>query len=39
MGSTALCLVLDHGVPRDAAELLRQLGYGCIHVGELQMLL
>ncbi len=27
-------LVLDQGVPRDAAELLREIGYGCTHVGE-----
>lgn len=32
-----LRLILDQGVPRDAAQLLRQLGYDCTHVGELQM--
>ena len=36
-GATALRLILDQGVPRDAAYLLRQLGYDCTHVGELQM--
>jgi predicted nuclease of predicted toxin-antitoxin system len=30
-------LVLDQGVPRDAASLLRSLGYDCIHVGEIGM--
>ena len=30
----AIRLVLDQGVPRDAARLLRDLGYECIHVGE-----
>jgi predicted nuclease of predicted toxin-antitoxin system len=30
-------LVLDQGVPRDAAVLLRNLGYECIHVGEIGM--
>lgn len=28
-------LVLDQGVPRDAATLLRNLGYDCTHVGEI----
>jgi predicted nuclease of predicted toxin-antitoxin system len=32
-----LRLILDQGIPRDAARLLRQLGYDCTHVGELQM--
>jgi predicted nuclease of predicted toxin-antitoxin system len=32
-----LRLILDQGVPRDAARLLRELGYDCRHVGELQM--
>ena len=27
-------LILDQGVPRDAASLLRKLGYECTHVGE-----
>lgn len=30
-------LVLEQGVPRDAASLLRELGYECTHVGELGM--
>jgi predicted nuclease of predicted toxin-antitoxin system len=30
-------LVLDQGVPRDAAALLRSLGYDCVHVGEIGM--
>jgi predicted nuclease of predicted toxin-antitoxin system len=30
-------LVLDQGVPRDAAVRLRGLGYECVHVGELDM--
>jgi len=30
-------LVLDQGVPRDAAALLRSLGHDCIHVGEIGM--
>jgi len=34
MDGTALRLILDQGVPRDAAKLLRQLGYDCTHVGE-----
>jgi predicted nuclease of predicted toxin-antitoxin system len=33
----AIRLVLDQGVPRDAAELLRALGYECIHVGDIGM--
>jgi predicted nuclease of predicted toxin-antitoxin system len=30
-------LVLDQGVPQDAAALLRRLGYDCMHVGEVGM--
>jgi predicted nuclease of predicted toxin-antitoxin system len=30
-------LVLDQGVPRDAAARLRGLGHECIHVGEIGM--
>ena len=30
-------LVLDQGVPRDAATRLRGLGYECTHVGEIGM--
>jgi predicted nuclease of predicted toxin-antitoxin system len=30
-------LVLDQGVPRDAADLLRERGYDCLHVGEVGM--
>lgn len=30
-------VVLDQGVPRDAAALLRSLGHECIHVGEIGM--
>ena len=37
MNRTELRLILDQGIPRDAAEFLRQLGYDCTHVGELQM--
>jgi predicted nuclease of predicted toxin-antitoxin system len=30
-------LVLDQGDPQDAADLLRSLGYDCMHVGEIGM--
>lgn len=30
-------LVLDQGVPQDAASVLRSLGYDCIHVAEIGM--
>ena len=30
-------LVLDQGVPRDAAAGLRDLGHDCVHVGEVAM--
>lgn len=33
----SVALVLDQGVPRDAAGILRHLGYECIHVGEVGM--
>lgn len=29
--------MLDQGIPRDAAIQLRDLGYECIHVGEIEM--
>ena len=29
--------MLDQGIPRDVAELLRALGYECVHVGEIGM--
>jgi predicted nuclease of predicted toxin-antitoxin system len=32
-----ITLVLDQGVPRDAAGGLRALGYECVHVGEIGM--
>jgi predicted nuclease of predicted toxin-antitoxin system len=33
----AIRLVLDQGVSRDAAGLLRNMGYRCTHVGEAEM--
>ena len=35
MSYSGLKLLLDQGVPRDAADLLRQAGVDCTHVGEL----
>jgi predicted nuclease of predicted toxin-antitoxin system len=35
--ASTISLVLDQGVPRDAAELLRTLSYECVHVGEIGM--
>jgi predicted nuclease of predicted toxin-antitoxin system len=32
-----IILVLDQGVPRDAAGRLRDIGYECVHVGEVGM--
>ena len=32
-----MSLILDQGIPRDAATHLRGLGYECIHLGEIGM--
>lgn len=37
MPTASMRLILDQGVPRDAAGLLREMGYECIHVGEIGM--
>ena len=36
-GITVVRLVLDQGIPRDAAIRLRALGYECMHAGEIGM--
>ena len=37
MSSAGIRLMLDQGVAHDAAVLLRDAGYDCIHVGEAGM--
>lgn len=32
-----ISLVWDQGIPRDAADKLREFGYECVHVGEVEM--
>jgi predicted nuclease of predicted toxin-antitoxin system len=34
-GDAAIKLILDQGVPREAAAQLRDLGYQCVHIGEI----
>lgn len=36
-GGFALRIVLDQGIPRDAATRFRDIGYECTHVGEIGM--
>jgi predicted nuclease of predicted toxin-antitoxin system len=36
-GGVSVIWVLDQGVPRDVATLLRNLGHECTHVGEIGM--
>lgn len=36
-GGSRLRLVLDQGIPRDTAALLRDDGFDCLHVGEVEM--
>lgn len=36
-GTATIRLVLDQGIPRDAATRLRALGYECMHAGEIGM--
>ena len=35
--SVLVPLVLDQGLPRDAAAILRQAGHDCVHAGEIGM--